>query len=66
MQSGFESHRHHKGEVMYGEDHRVLCAQQIQEESKEVDPSGAMRESDPVRIATTEVSLTIPGTTAAS
>jgi len=60
----FQPHPHHKGEVMYGKDHRVLCAQQLQEESKEVDPSRTMRESDPVRIATTEVSLTIPGTTA--
>ena len=44
--------------VIYGKNHRVLRAQQLQKKGNQVDPSGTTRESDPVRHTSKEVGVT--------
>jgi hypothetical protein len=43
---------------IYGENHRVLYTQQLQEKGNQVDRAGATRETDSVRATTTEVGMT--------
>jgi hypothetical protein len=47
--------------VINGENHCVLCAQQLQKQSSEVDPEGTVWETDLVQLASKEVGLTVQG-----
>ena len=58
-QSGLQARARFSSEMgwNYGENHRVLRAQQLQKKGNEVDTPGRMREGDSFQLATKEVGL---------